>query len=236
MAAQGVGGVSAPSSPWGLAEELRKPVKGLWEKLPRHPFVQALYSGELPLEKFKYYVIQDYNYLVGLTRALAAAAAKAASLKVAASALEIARTLATTEMEGYEELLRELGLSIDEAVAAEPAPTNRAYTDFMLATCMAGSVSECLAGLLPCYWSYQYIADANRSLLEKNRIEMYRRWAEVYYSPGYRRAVEALVEAMYEAWRLDGTPLQRLQEAFKTAARYEYLFWEMAWRGEAWPS
>ena len=33
----------------------------------------------------------------------------------------------------------------------------------------------------------------------------------------------------------DDTTLGRMEEAFLTSSRYEYLFWEMAWTREAWP-
>ena len=29
--------------------------------------------------------------------------------------------------------------------------------------------------------------------------------------------------------------LRRIEEAFLTSSRYEYLFWEMAWRQHRWP-
>jgi thiaminase/transcriptional activator TenA len=29
--------------------------------------------------------------------------------------------------------------------------------------------------------------------------------------------------------------LQRLEDVFLTSSRYEWLFWEMAWKNEQWP-
>lgn len=44
----------------------RDDVKGVWKKHIHHPFVKKLGANTLPLESFKYYLIQDYLYLVGL--------------------------------------------------------------------------------------------------------------------------------------------------------------------------
>ncbi len=30
--------------------------------------------------------------------------------------------------------------------------------------------------------------------------------------------------------------LRRMEDAFLTSSRYEYMFWEMAWRQERWPA
>ena len=55
---------------------------------------------------------------------------------------------------------------------------------------------------------------------------------------------EGLLEESTEAWRtfldreaLEAGPRERqaMREAFLTSSRYEYQFWEMAYRQEAWP-
>ncbi len=218
-----------------LSEKLREEHWGLWKRLLEHPFVVELYEGRLPLEKFRFYAVQDYNYLVGLVRSLSIAASKLAPFEASRLALEHAHFLATTEMRNYESLLKELGLSMDDVLKAEPAPTNRAYVDFMLATCSTGTIVECLVALLPCYWSYRDIALHNRGRLESNTVDLYRRWASVYLSDDYGKAVDeyrALIDRLYEAY---GGDYKTLSYIFKTATRYEYMFWEMAYRMERWP-
>jgi thiaminase/transcriptional activator TenA len=217
-----------------ITEKLRESNRSIWDKLLEHPFVVELYEGSLPLEKFKFYAIQDYNYLVGLVKSLSLAAAKRGPFEAARLALEHAHFLATTEMANYEKLLARLGLSMEEVLRAEPAPTNRAYVDFMVATCATGTLLECLVALLPCYWSYRDIALHNRDRLASNRVEIYRDWASIYLSDDYGRAVDEyrrLIDRLYserpESW-------EELNYIFKTAARYEYMFWEMAYRMEKW--
>lgn len=52
----------------------RPDVKGPWQKHTEHRFLERLADGTLPIESFKYYLIQDYLYLVssivGLLHAL----------------------------------------------------------------------------------------------------------------------------------------------------------------------
>ncbi|MCE4616417.1 MAG: thiaminase II [Aeropyrum sp.] len=218
-----------------LSERLKSDVMHVWRLLPSHPFVKALYSGDLPLDKFKFYAVQDYNYLVGLVRSLAIAASKAGSLKVARLALEHANFLASTEMANYERMLSKLGLSLEEVVREEPAPTNEAYVNFMIATCSLGTALECLVALLPCYWSYREIALENSRLLEYNNVELYREWASVYLSGDYGEAVEDYRRAVDRLWDEEPYNYSRVLNIFRRAARYEYMFWDMAWRMEKWP-
>jgi hypothetical protein len=43
----------------------RPDVQKAWQAHTEHAFVAALADGTLPVEAFKYYLIQDYLYLVG---------------------------------------------------------------------------------------------------------------------------------------------------------------------------
>ena len=58
------------------------------------------------------------------------------------------------ELELHGALLDELGISREIAERAEPAPTNLAYTSYLLATVRGGSYAEGVGVVLPCYWIY----------------------------------------------------------------------------------
>ena len=55
----------------------RPDVAPVWHRFISHPFVLGLGNGELPLESFKGYLIQDYLYLIHFARANALASYKA---------------------------------------------------------------------------------------------------------------------------------------------------------------
>jgi thiaminase/transcriptional activator TenA len=60
-----------------FSQMLRAETDNLWEKVFDNPFLRELQQGTLPLEKFRYYLAQDYLYLEGFGRAVALALAKA---------------------------------------------------------------------------------------------------------------------------------------------------------------
>lgn len=58
----------------------RADVKDSWRQFTEHEFVNRMADGTLALEAFKYYLVQDYLYLVQFARANALAAYKAKSM------------------------------------------------------------------------------------------------------------------------------------------------------------
>ncbi len=214
-----------------LTEILRDEAKALWEKIIKHPFVIELYEGTLPLEKFRFYLKQDYNYLIGVTKAFSLLASKS-DYEVSKMALELAYADATVEMENYIKLIKKLGMDIDDVVNEEPAPTNLAYVNFLLSTCCLGTPLDCLVSLLPCFWSYQVIAEYHRDKLLRNSIDIYVNWAKVYLSDDYIKIVDELREAVDRLWK--GEDYERYKRIFIRASKYEYMFWDMAYRMETW--
>ena len=54
----------------------------IWEDCYRHPFVQGLADGTLGVDRFRFYIIQDYLYLVDYAKVFAVGITKAQSLDV----------------------------------------------------------------------------------------------------------------------------------------------------------
>jgi thiaminase/transcriptional activator TenA len=124
----------------------------------------------------------------------------------------------------------------ESALATEPmAPTTRAYTDFLVRVAATGDFGELAAALLPCLWGF---AEVGRALDARGRPadRHYAKWIATYADPGFAALAEWGRELVDHLGREAGPALRaRMAEAFLTSSRYEYLFWEMAWRREAWP-
>ncbi len=56
-------------------ERLYQAVQEIWEGYYRHAFVQGIQNGTLDRNKFRYYILQDYLYLVDYARVFALGAA-----------------------------------------------------------------------------------------------------------------------------------------------------------------
>ena len=145
----------------------------------------------------------------------------------AAGALKVEKTL-------HESFFKDFGLS-PEAVSATPlAPTNLAYTSYLLATAHAGPFHEAVAALLPCYWIYWEVGKT----LERagSRDPLYARWIGTYASEEFGavvRDVLACTDALAEGLR--DPERETMRRHFVTTSRYEWMFWDMGWRQETWP-
>ena len=122
-------------------------IEGIYAAILEHPFVTGLGDGTLPRDAFRHYIVQDAHYLRDFARALSIAAARAPKEDWiimlndhAAGALRVERSL-------HETFFKEFGLS-DKDVAATPmAPTNVAYTSYLLAVAYGSPFHEALAAL-----------------------------------------------------------------------------------------
>jgi len=215
-----------------VTERLRKDADNIWRKIFNHPFVVELFEGSLPEEKFKYYIIQDYNYLNTVYRCFSLIASKA-EYEIARKSLEYAYIDATLEIDNYNKLLNVLGLEINDVIDVDPSPTNIAYMNFLLSTCSLKPSIEGLTALLPCFWSYLEIANINSWRLRKNKNKLYTEWINVYRSKEYVdmvRDLRSLVDKYGSNYNYD-----KLKKIFVFGSRYEYMFWDMAYKIEKWP-
>ena len=64
-----------------FAEDIERAALPVRQAILAHPFITGVGDGTLPVERFKYYVLQDYVYLIDYSRVLALASARAPDLE-----------------------------------------------------------------------------------------------------------------------------------------------------------
>jgi len=217
-----------------FTQELWRSIEPIYGRILVHPFIKGLTDGSLDRECFKFYVVQDALYLREFARTLAIAAAKAPREdwiimfnEHAAGALKVERAL-------HESFFKDFGLAPEQLAATPMAPTNLAYTSYLLAVSYGGSFVELLGAVMPCYWIYW---EVGKELERKGSPdELYRRWIATYASQEFGALVEAVLAIADElAPRASEQERAAMRRHFVTTSRYEWMFWEMGWRREAWP-
>ncbi|MCG6494712.1 thiaminase II [Kitasatospora sp. A2-31] len=217
-----------------LTEELWAAIEPIYAEILDHPFIGGLTDGTLPREAFRHFVVQDSHYLRDYARALAVCAAKApGEADVRAFADDAVGALAA-EQGMHAEFMTAFGGSAEEAAAEAVLPTTRAYTSYLLATVYGGSFAEAVGAVLPCYWIYARVGD---ELLAKGSPDpLYAKWIATYGDEAFQsvvRRVLALADRIGEG--ISPAERRRVVEHFVTTSRYEWMFWDAAWRGETWP-
>jgi len=213
-----------------FSDDLWREGQPIWQAIVAHPFLAEIRSGTLPIESFRYYVAQDYHYLEAFARTVATALAKAPTTDLLSAIAR--RVLTPIERPLHERLFALAGLNPADVDAVPIAPTNLAYQNHMLSIAARGGLAETAAALLPCPWTYHelgaHVTDVDHPI--------YGQWA-AFYSEG-------LLAESCRAWRSfvddeadEAGPRTReaMRRAFMRSLRYEWMFWDMAYRLEAWP-
>jgi thiaminase/transcriptional activator TenA len=217
-----------------FTKELWAAMEPIYTAILAHPFVRGLTDGSLPREAFRFYAVQDALYLREFARALSVAAARAPEDDWIIMFNEHAATALRVERALHEGFFREFGLTPDAVAATPLAPTNQAYTSYLLAVAYGAPFHENVAALLPCYWIYWEVGKA----LERagSPDPLYARWIATYASEDFGAVVRAVLGAVDAvAARLGAAEREAMRCHAVTTARYEWMFWDMGHRQERWP-
>ena len=164
-----------------LSELLRQKVAGIWEAQHQHPFVRGIGDGTLGLERFQFWLRQDYVFLIEYARLLALATARSPDLETMTRFATLLKETVETEMNLHRVYAAEFGISHEQLEREPTAPTTRGYTDFLLRVAATGDFAELVAALLPCMWAFSEIGRrlAMQPAPSENR---YARWIAMYSS------------------------------------------------------
>jgi thiaminase (transcriptional activator TenA) len=218
-----------------FTDHLREVADPIWRAQHEHPLVRGIGDGTLDLERFKHWVRQDYLFLIEYCRVFGLAAARAPDLETLGRFADLLQATARTEMGLHRAYAQELGMSELDLEHEVMGPTTRAYTDFLLRIAATNDFAELAAALLPCMWGFSEIGLAlqARGLPTDTR---YAKWVQMYADPDFgalaawcRDLVDHLAEGACDEQRT------RMEVAFVTSSRYEYLFWDASHRLEHWP-
>jgi len=220
----------------GFADQAWDAVADWFAAVTSHPFLVQLADGTLPEPVFARYLLDDAHYLKAYSAALAALSSRTDDPD---DRLLLAR-FAAGSIEGERELHRAYllprGIDPDAPDAAEPTPTCVAYVEGLRAAAALEPLSVGMAAVLPCFRVYAEVGAWITESAGATEAHPYRDWISTYADPAFAQAVRAaedltdrLAMAAPEAER------DRMLAAYVRSTRFEWMFWDAAWRGECWP-
>ena len=213
-----------------FSEQLRAEAEPIWRQIFAHPFLREIKDGTLPLETFQNYLGQDYLYLEGFARCVAIALAKAPNAGVLEEMAK--RVMTPIERPLHHKLLEAAGLTLEDAQNAVPSPTNRRVRQPYAGRSQPRGAGAHGSGHAALPWTYHML----REELGQSEHPLYGQWTSFY--------VSGLLEDSVAAWRsfvdrqaqqAGPEELEAMRQAFLTSSRYEWMFWEAAYRREQWP-
>jgi len=207
-------------------DSLLDEARPLWQAMTRHPFLRELATGQLPRERFDFWVQQDYLFVQAGIRFLALLIARAPDEELRRGLLE-AMLAFRNELRIFEDYAR----AHDLPLAVEPTPVCLGYTSYLLATAATGSLAEALTVLWGAEKAYYDAWSTVRQQL--GSAEPYARWIENWTSPQFAAWVD-WIQQQLARW-ISESERAAIRTAFLRTVRYEYLFWDMVYTGTGWP-
>jgi thiaminase/transcriptional activator TenA len=218
-----------------FSAELRKASARIWRAIDNHPFLRELHAGTLPMERFSYFILQDYVYLLDFAQVLCLGGAKSPDLATLELFCRHALGAVEVERSFHASFGKTHGLSQQELDKVAKGPTTQAYIDHLQSVARGGTLGELVAAVLPCYWIYGEVGKR----LYRNRPrkpKVYREWIETYASEPFWGPVREQVQLMDKLGvGASSNEKKRMRELFITSSRYEFMFWHQAYRSESWP-
>lgn len=216
-----------------FSESLYESVKEIWESYYTHPFVKGIGDGTLEIDKFKFYMIQDYIYLLDYAKVYALGIVKADREDIMQGFSSMVNNILNGEMSIHRSYMKRLGITYEEIENTKASLANISYTNYMLAVSQIGGLPEVSVSLLACMWSYLEIG---RNLSKNPGAvdhEFYGEWIRGYISKEYVECTKWLIDLVDElSENLSPRDKERLKEIFINTSKYEAMFWDMSYNKE----
>lgn len=214
-----------------LIDQMSKAVDGIWAEYYTHPFVKGIEDGTLDRERFRYYIIQDYLYLIEYIKVFGIGIAKAKSAETTKLFASYVHLLTDGEMDIHRGYMGKFKVTEKELAETPRALDNLSYTSYMLRVAFEEGEAEILAAILSCAYSYEMIA---RNIVKNNpdslNHKLYGDWIKGYASDEYSEENTVLFE-MLERLTTHYTDEQKqhIVDIYVACSRYELAFWNLAW-------
>lgn len=216
-----------------FSQSLYKSVEDIWESYYKHPFVDGIGQGTLDVDKFKFYMIQDYIYLIDYAKIYALGIVKADTEEVMKGFATMVNGILNGEMSIHRSYMRRLGITQEEIRDTKASLSNISYTNYMLSVSQRGTLADLTVSLLSCMWSYLEIGRHLSKIPGAVDHEFYGEWIRGYISEDYIKLTNWVIDLVDDlAKDLSKRELEKLEEIFVNTSKYEYMFWDMAYNKE----
>lgn len=207
----------------------------LYSAILYHPFMVGIRNGELAPERLAFYVTQDWHFLRAAARAFSSMVDNARNDEWILAFNRTSTDVLLLEHGLQKTMLETLGLTEEQIRSTPPAPTNEAYCSWIQLVALHAPFQEALAALLPCFWLYNRLGKDLGKLGAQHPLAA--DWADFYAGKAYSQMMDELLSLVEDVFH-ESTPdmRSRMTARFLHACRYEWMYWQMNWSLEEWPT
>lgn len=208
------------------SSKLLESAKPFWDEMKKHPFITGVGSGTISRGIFDFWVTQDYIFVREALRFLGA-------LEMRSPDYEISLVLADSfgalknELHIFERYASDRKFSL----RVETTQICKAYVDFLLSIAIQGSFEEAFAALWCAEKGYFDSWSVAKRLAKKDNP--YQIFIDNWTTRSFRDYVlwiEKKLNALTNG--KSDREMRSIERIFLQTARYECLFWDMAFMGK----
>ena len=199
----------------------------VWDSYIKHEFVKQIENGKLKESSFKYYLSQDYLFLIHFARVYALAAYKSDNLADIRQATDSLNAIINIEMDLHVKFCSDWGLTEINMEELPEAPETMAYTRYVLERGLSGDLLDLHVALAPCIIGYAEIGSLLKNQIRNNPFGA---WIEMYSSDEYQAIANAEIDQLDKLMSSRGSEgrFQTLSKIFNQATNLEVAFWQMS--------
>jgi thiaminase/transcriptional activator TenA len=209
-------------------EHLRQLAADNWLAATTHAFTTELGDGTLPLDKMRWYLAQDYQFIDGFVRLLASAIAHAPSLADSVPAAQFLAVITGPENTYFLRSFESLDMDAAQQTP-DPAPATRDFQALMAQAVASGRYELMLAVLVVAEWTYLSWATP----VNPPRADLpfwFAEWITLHAGEGFEGVVEYLRTQLDQVWpTLNATAQQEVEALFTHAVALERAFFDASY-------
>lgn len=188
-----------------------------WDEYTKHPFSTQIASGAIKIEKFKYYIGQDYLYLQAYRNCYQHMANHAQT----SSEREYFKQNTICDIEG--DMAKMYNVDV---VDVKPSTVTSDYISYLYKILVEGDSLDKLIAIAACTIGYGQLANH----LHNSSVEIspkYQAWIATYASTEYQHEVDAYIQLINQYTPSEGK-YQKLSTIFHNVCNHEIAFFNQA--------
>ena len=211
-----------------ITDKLYSEVESLWKTASQKEFLIKMADGTMDGDRYKWYMLQDYYYLLDYKKILERLAELSDDSELD-DFIKMAIDVTLFEIDNVHlPAMKKLGITDEEIKTVGKNKVITDYINFYNDTIDRYGLMGGFTALLQCCWNYAYLGKVICENFGKQIEESpYKFWFDAYTSKEYVETNETWKDLVYR--KNDGTDDQKtgiLCEIFRTCAEFENKFWD----------
>jgi len=219
-----------------FSEELWKLGYADYQQILHMPFNRELSNGSLDEKIFKSYIIQDYFFLQNFRKTYGILLSRSPDEEGTKFVLDSIKAIDEEVAGIHHRYFKKFNISSEDLSTAIAYPSIEFYNSFLIKTAAIEPFEVGLIAMLPCHRIY-YQLGVDMKKAGKREGNKYQEWIDGYAEQSWETSDTKKFADLIDLYasRTSIETRERMKQAYRTAVKLEYIFWDGVYRDIKWP-